>query len=217
MERLRDGLWTQALAFAKARRLSPVALAGLGALAAVTALSALFLLRSIFAAVEPESTPHGDWRPPASAPSQTQSAAGPGGDLQTLSRPLFSKSRRPSPPSAVQTQSFADPGLAMGLALGAVVRTASGVRAYLYTRGGVLGEWRGVGEQIEGWTVAEIDDAGLTLKSGARATTLKLYPPVAGAVDAPVVPSPPAAPPPPLPATGPKPLPPLGPQNSPQR
>ena len=198
-------LLTQLSAFAKAKRLSPLMLAALSLLSVTTTLSALFFLRALIGLDEsaPSATP--DWRPPSASFLNSPASAPPPTDVQTVTRPVFAKSRRPVPKVGAAPAPENRTGPPPALTVQAIVLSNGASRAYLVGHGGANGEWYLVGQLVDGWTIAEMRASEVTLKSGERTATLPLYPetPPPGEGEAkglpPSVPSPIAAEPRPAP------------------
>ena len=163
-------------AFAKAERLSPLMLASLVLLANTTTLSALFLLRALIGWGDPEPAPIADWRPPAVSLKAPPTSAAFAADTQTLTRPVFAKSRRPSAQPVASAVANLGSGAQPTLGVEAIVFAKDGPRAYLAGQGGGSGDWYIVGQMADGWTVSEIRQSELVLKSGERSATLSLYP-----------------------------------------
>lgn len=162
-------------AFAKSKRLSPLMLASLALLANTTTLSAFFLLRALIGWGDPEAATIADWRPPAAPLAASPPSAASMADTQTLTRPVFAKSRRPSPqPLASGASLGTGPQPALGVE--AIVFSNGGPRAYLAGQGAGSGDWYVVGQLADGWTVSEIRPSELVLKSGERSAILSLYP-----------------------------------------
>jgi hypothetical protein len=171
-----EALLARVSALAKAKRLSPIMLASLALLATTTALSAFFLLAALIGWGDPEAATIADWRPPAVSLSASSPSAASAVDTQTLSRPVFAKSRRPSLQPAASTVSNLGSGPQPMLGVEAIVFSSGGPRAYLVSQGAASGDWYVVGQLADGWTVAEIRPSELVLKSGERSATLSLYP-----------------------------------------
>ena len=163
-------------AFAKAERLSPLMLASLALLANTTMLSALFLLRALIGWGDPEPAPMADWRPPAVSLKDTPTSAAFAADTQTLTRPVFAKSRRPSAQPAASPVATLGSGPQPALGVEAIVFSKDGPRAYLASQGAGSGDWYIVGQSADGWTISEIRPSELVLKSGERSAILSLYP-----------------------------------------
>lgn len=163
-------------AFAKAERLSPLMLASLALLVNTTTLSALFLLRALIGWGDPEPSPIADWRPPAVSLKESPTSAAFAADTQTLTRPVFAKSRRPSAQPVASAVATLGSGPQPALGVEAIVFSKDGPRAYLAGQGGGGGDWYVVGQLADGWTVSEIRQSELVLKSGERSAILSLYP-----------------------------------------
>src|SRR5262249_18010339 len=100
---------------------------------------------------------------------------------QTLTRPIFFKTRAPfvpAPPPAAAVAPVAAPPPVVdpGFVLGGVTITPAIKKAYLATRANPTGNWVSEGEDFLGWTVAAIDDGGVRLQQHGRSIELRLYP-----------------------------------------
>lgn len=93
-------------------------------------------------------------------------ASTPDNNSETLSRPLFVKSRRPflDHPSATEANTGAAPG---GLKLHAVIGFDQSVRAFVTSDANAEGKWLTVGDIFENWTVESIDAQEITLRQDA--------------------------------------------------
>ncbi len=191
---LLTALLARVSAFAKAKRLSPLMLAALSLLSVTSTLSALFFLRALIGWGEAAPLTAPEWRPPSASFLTPLASAPAPTDIQTLTRPIFAKSRRPAP-KAVET---ASPERAAGpppaLTVQAIVLSNGAWRAYLLDHGGANGEWYLVGQLIDGWTISEIRASELTLKSGERTAVLSLYPEPPALSEAETKPLPPSTP-----------------------
>ena len=180
VERLSPPMLTPLLvrlaAFAKAKRLSPLMLAALCLLSLTTTLSALFLLRALLGWGEPETLATAEWRAPSASLAASLPAAAAPADTQTLTRPIFVKSRRPPAKSAETAMSKDRPGPPPAVTVQAIVLSNGASRAYLAAQGKADGDWYGVGQLVEGWTISEIRASELTVKSSEQTATLSLYP-----------------------------------------
>ncbi len=163
-------------ALAKAKRLSPLMLAVLVLLANTTALSGFFLLQALMGWGDPEAGTIPDWRPPAAPLTAFPPSAAFMADTQTLTRPVFAKSRRPSSKPLASAGASLGAGPQPALGVEAIVFSNGGPRAYLAGQGGGSGDWYVVGQLADGWTVSEIRPSELVLKSGERSAILSLYP-----------------------------------------
>ncbi len=166
-------------AFVRSKRASPLMLAGLALLGILNAASVVLVLRAIVVSDELPALATSEWRPPilsASAPARSAPAIS---DVQTLTRPVFMKSRRPQPPKTptdrTATRATGSPA-ASGLTLGGIVHFRGSPRAYIVSNGLAVGEWLSVGEKVGVWTIVEIRKLDLTLENGAQYSKLLLYP-----------------------------------------
>lgn len=164
-------------ALARESRLSPLAAMLLAALATLDVAAFAFLILSLFGADEKASTQPINWRPPTFVSQAPGRATLASGDGQTLSRPIFWKSRRPRPSIAKPGDNSASgsPVIA-GLSLAAIVRAGGSARAFVVSGEAPDGRWLAQGETVQGWTIADVGEFELKLVNGAQAARLQLYP-----------------------------------------
>lgn len=117
-----------------------------------------------------------------------------GDDPETLSRPLFVKSRRPSqhaPRAASETAAAPRPA---GLKLLAIIGFSHTARAFLISSAAADGKWLSVGEIFENWTVDSIAEQEIALRQDADVLRVGLdyegVPAQAGPLPAPLPPPP---------------------------
>jgi hypothetical protein len=163
----------------KAARLAPLSAAILAGLAGTTLCTGLFAL---YAAIGPVVGDDGaaapDWTPPTLAVVDLEPPKSPNADVETLARPIFTKSRRPTPKGPAgpaRAAQEADAGQPSGLTLTAVVRRGKNAQAFITGGNNPDGDWRKVGDSIDSWTVSEISPTEVTLKSNGQSAKLKLY------------------------------------------
>jgi hypothetical protein len=133
-------------------------------LAALDLAAALFVWRSFVA------TDGGHSLPARNAPMLVPAGltevpkATEGDDHETLARPLFVKSRRPSQvaPRAANGASAAPPPA--GLKLRAIIGFDRWVRAFVTSSAAVDGKWVSVGEIFENWRVESISPQEIALR-----------------------------------------------------
>jgi hypothetical protein len=120
-------------------------------------------------------------------------ALAPGADLsETLSRPLFHQSRRPFTPAPVadltpvvveeipKTQSVEGQQRAVPeLRLAGISISGDGAHALLGPANGAEMRWYSQGDDVDGWSIAEITSEAVTLAIGESAFIVSLYPPAA--------------------------------------
>ena len=92
-----------------------------------------------------------------------------GDDREILARPLFSKSRRPTPPGQRQADGgnrvpSAPPA---GIKLNAVILFNRAARAFMSSNASLEGKWFAVGETFENWTVDSIAPQEVALRRDA--------------------------------------------------
>ncbi|WP_400766856.1 hypothetical protein [Methylosinus sporium] len=159
-------------------RLSPLAAMLLASLAAVDVAALAFALLAWIGPDESAPPAKSDWRPPSALSPASGPASLAREDAQTLSRPIFWKSRRPRPAVAKSDRDgFAGiPTAPAGLALSAIVRSGGAVRAFVVSSDEPEGRWLTPGESVQGWTIAEVGELELKLVNGAQSARLQLYP-----------------------------------------
>jgi hypothetical protein len=178
---------TQALAPAAERvlhraqeaRLSPFDLLSLGGFAVATTGAAAYLLACSFGPVASAVTGAAQWRAPsaAAAPRRSADVQSPP-DAQTLKRPLFAKSRRPTErgaqpenPSPIASAQVETPPA--GMALKGVVNHGEDTRVFIVTNALAEGVWLKPGEAIEGWTIESARKSDVTLRKGDHVAHLE--------------------------------------------
>lgn len=162
-------------------RLSPLMAGILCALGLVSLVAAGF---AIYATVGPQSetaqSAGPGWKPPTLAIVELEPPKPASADVQTLSRPIFSKNRKPSTRTGSAAPA-AEPAIEAtgeapnGLTLAAIVKHDGVSSAFVISAGAPEGEWKKVGEKVESWTVAAINDLELTLQNGEEAVKLRLF------------------------------------------
>ena len=166
----------------KQMQLSPlqaIVLVFLSAIASGTAASALYAIVGHLRADSGVSVP--GWTPPTLDVIELRPAKPASTDVQSLSRPIFSKNRRALPKSdaaPIEAATLSEP---TDLIVAAIVRHEKTAQAFLVSASSPQGAWRKVGEAIDAWTVASIASAEVILQSGGQFTKVKLYkhPPLA--------------------------------------
>lgn len=161
-----------------ALRLSPLMAMLLGCLGALLLAAFVFVIRAVDGPDLIEQPPNAEWRLPNLAAAAHNQAKPASADVQTLTRPIFAKSRRPSPKSQEAESERSDPTAPppAGLALAAIAKFRNVEQAFIVANSFPEGKWLGVGEQVEGWTIADMNRFELTLKNGERSVRLQLYP-----------------------------------------
>lgn len=184
--------------------LSPLAGMILAFLGLTTLGSALFAAYAILGPIDSDAGVNApDWTPPTLAVVDLDPPKPPSADVETLSRPIFTKTRRPSP-KTTKPAAEADMGpvsaAPSGITVGAIVKDKKKGQAFIVSLDTPDGAWKKVGDTVDSWTLATIEGVEIVLKSGQRTAKLKLYPEEQAepGPNGPFPPPPP--PPPPLPA-----------------
>jgi hypothetical protein len=194
-----------ALGRARAARMSPFDVASLGALASGAAGAGGYFLICAFAPAVGAVAGNEDWRSPIDArPEQRRAETTSRPDTDTLTRPLFEKSRRPVVKTASERPTRADAAQVetppVGMSLKGIVNHGADTRIFVVTTALAEGVWLQIGEELEGWTVERVERSDVTLRRGGRVAHLDFQyaeAPSVGAGAAVFVP--PAPPPPPRP------------------
>lgn len=168
-------------------RLSPLSAILLALLSAVTVGTALFAAAAL---LWPVSSSGGaavpDWTPPTLAVVELDPPKPPSADVETLSRPIFSKTRKPSPKAAVAVDAANISEAPTGVVVTAIVRNKKVTQAFMISTEAPDGAWRKEGDQVDSWTLHKILPAEVVLQSGDRLTKVKLYTPPPETPEAPV-------------------------------
>jgi hypothetical protein len=121
-----------------------------------------------------------DWRPPTLAKYEAMQPKPASADVETLNRPIFSKSRKPyaakekkNPDNLAAMAPVAPPP---GLSLAGVTKYRNKPMAFMVSSSTPKGKWLAVGDQIDGWSVTQVQNMEITLASGERIIRLSLYP-----------------------------------------
>lgn len=171
-------------------RLSPLMAIILGAAAFATLLSALFALYGLMGPTDAgteRAAP--DWKPPTLAIVELNPPKPASADVQTLTRPIFSKTRKPTPRSAPRaSEPVVTSSAPSGVTVSAIVKKGKTAQAFVVSPDAPEGAWKKIGDTLDSWTISDIASDALTLRSGGNAATVKLY------ADAPAEEPPPGAP-----------------------
>jgi hypothetical protein len=145
-------------------RLKIIVLAGL---AALDLIAAGFVWRSFAGGAEPLVTRPGLAILPTSPLELVMPARGD--DHETLARPLFSKTRRPSPSPQASAEggNRPPPSPPAGIKLYAVILSGRSARTFICSNAALEGKWLAAGETFENWTVDSIAPQEVTLRHDA--------------------------------------------------
>ncbi|PPD46211.1 MAG: hypothetical protein CTY15_02260 [Methylocystis sp.] len=171
-------------------RLSPLMALILLAIAAVNILAAIFAFDAVMGPMGAKTDGAApDWKAPTLAIVELDPPKAASADAQALTRPIFSKTRKPSPRAArPEGAATAASSAAMGVSVAAIVKKGKGAaQAFVISADAPEGAWKKVGDAVDAWAISDISADALKLRSGDGAATVKLYA------------DPPPAPPPPQP------------------
>lgn len=166
-------------ALLKQAHLSPLSAMILAFLVATTLIAGLFALSAIFGSNGLDSEVAApDWKPPTLTIGELDPPKPASADVETLSRPIFSRSRRPSPKAKSQVEADLSPNAIApdGLTVSAIVKNTEAHQAYVVSKDAPEGAWRQVGDTVDSWTISRIDRHEVILKSGEQTASIKLYP-----------------------------------------
>jgi len=159
-------------------QLSPLSGMILAFLAATTLGAGLFAAYAFFGPKGMDAAVTApDWTPPTLAVVELEPPKPPGADVQTLTRPIFSKNRRPAPKTekaAGRPDAAAIPA-ATGLTVNAIVRNKKASQAYFVSPASPEGAWKKVGDTVDSWTIKSIERYEVFLVNGAQTVKVKLY------------------------------------------
>lgn len=166
-------------ALLKQARLSPLSAMILAFLFATTLITGLFALFAIFGSIGlggEVAAP--DWKPPTVTIGELDPPKPASADVETLSRPIFSRSRRPSPKAKPQVAADLSPNAIApgGLTVSAIVKNKEAHQAYVVSQDAPEGAWRKVGDTVDTWMISRIDRHEVILQSGEHTASIKLYP-----------------------------------------
>jgi hypothetical protein len=140
-------------------------------------LAATYAVRAVLRSAPPLPALVNGWRAPTTARLQIGSLAKSNASYEeTLSRPIFSRSRRPQ--NLEETGELqADNALSEPEFSVAAVVQYNGIRRVFVIGGDAPeGAWRSAGEKIEGWTISEVTRSDLELTGGGKVKRVGLYP-----------------------------------------
>jgi hypothetical protein len=159
-------------------RLSPLMISVLGALLIFASLTGFYAFHSIMSPLAIDPVSRSEWRAPTVANESAAASPAHLTDAQTLTRPIFSKSRRPDvhdDQHARESLSMASPPpLPTGLIVRAVVVLGENKSAYVVCDSFPDGKWMKEGESIQNWTISAVHDLYLILKNGEHTSQLIL-------------------------------------------
>ncbi len=165
-------------ALLKQARLSPLSAMVLAFLFATTLIAGLFALSAIFGLIGlggEVAAP--DWKPPTLTIGELDPPKPASADVETLSRPIFSRTRRPSPKAKPVEADLSPNAIAPGgLTVSAIVKNKDAHQAYVVSQDAPEGAWRKVGDMVDSWMISRIDRHEVILKSGEQTASIKLYP-----------------------------------------
>jgi hypothetical protein len=177
IETLKDGLKiSRRLSQAQ---LSPLMAMVLAFLATMALLSALFAIYALVGSQGGETeTIVPDWNPPTLSIIDLDPPKPENADDQALSRPIFAKTRRPSPKAASRSNSSGPIGTTggpTGVTVGAIVMTGKTSQAFILSSEAPAGEWKKIGDTVDAWIISTIARDQLILRNGGRSVRLRLY------------------------------------------
>jgi hypothetical protein len=157
-------------------RLSPLSAIVLAVLSAITTGTALF---AAVALLWPVSADDGatapDWNPPTLAVVELDPPKPASADTEALSRPIFAKSRKPSPKAAATVDSANISDTPTGLVVTAIVKNKKVAQAFVTSNETPEGGWRKVGDNVGSWKLNKILHSEVVFQSGDQLTRVKLY------------------------------------------
>lgn len=156
--------------------ISPLWAICLSILCSIFLAAGLFALRAALGRIDRYdsfSTP--EWKPPSLEITGLNPQKVANADVQSLSRPIFSKSRRPSP-KAANPGSLGNGSTDIdGISVTAIVLSKKTIEAFFVSANSPEGTWRKVGDTVDAWTITAIAPKEITLQSAGQMKILKLY------------------------------------------
>ncbi len=161
--------------------LSPLSAVALASAALFDLLGALVLGLAFFPSENAALDVRAEWRPPTLAPHKAPPPNPANQDAQTLTRPIFSKTRKPFIAKEKKNGSDGSAAAAAvapppGLNLSAVTKFHNKWMAFMVSSANPKGKWYAVGDEIDGWSVKQVQSLEITLAAGERTVRLTLYP-----------------------------------------
>lgn len=122
------------------------------------------------------------WAPPdlATPPSATAHGRVPELSDPVLARPIFFPARKPfeppppqaaTPPPAAPRPPPPDPGFVVD----GIMLTGGARKAHLRQPRETDGRWHKIGQVVDGWTIVQIDAAGIMIEQADRKLAIRLY------------------------------------------
>lgn len=155
--------------------LSPLSAILLSGLSAMCFSAAVFTFHALFGPADAEDAVAApEWKPPSLAIAPLDPPKSPDGDNESLSRPIFSKSRKPSlrNTAALSANIMAAAG---ALSVRAIIRSKQTAKAFFLSPESPDGVWLKIGDKVDAWTITAIESKEVILQSGEETTKLSLY------------------------------------------
>ncbi len=160
-------------------RLSPLMAGALIALGVFDLAGLAVLGRGILSVGFAEKEIRTDWRPPTLTQYEALATKPADADVQTLTRPIFSKTRRPYLSKDKKQASPAAPIPAApptNLKLLGLAKYKDVQSAFIVSGSTPGGKWCAVGDEIDGWKVTRMQNSEVILQSDDRTVQISLYP-----------------------------------------
>lgn len=114
-----------------------------------------------------------EWRPPSLTQIDAETNRPAAVYPETLSRPIFSKTRRQAVVQAATAPVVAAP--APNLKLLAIFSSESARRVFIVSASSPKGRWTELGDSVDGWTITEMQPAFIVLRNAGSSINFKLY------------------------------------------
>jgi hypothetical protein len=158
-----------------ATRTSPLMLMILLCEAVLVLSAAAFAASAIFAREAPSPGPSVEWKAPTFAlvaSIRPRSNV----DLHTLSRPIFSRTRRPANAASPRPPAPVAAIAPSGVSLKGIIKYGRSAKAFLTSSSNPQGDWKTIGDKLDSWTVDQIEQEHLSIKNGTQFLQYSLYP-----------------------------------------
>ena len=157
-------------------RMSPLWAVWLIALSIVTMGMGIFALRSLLGrAGDEEAVAALDWKPPSLAIVSLDPPKPANGDIESISRPIFSKTRKPTLKTAYAVSPANTTTDTGALSVTAIVLNKKIMQAFIISSDAPEGAWRKIGDSVDSWSITEIAAKEVIIQNGGQKRVLPLY------------------------------------------
>ncbi len=157
-------------------RISPLWAVGLMTLSILTLAMGVFAFKSFLGnGGQEDEIAAQEWKPPSLAIVSLDPPKPANVDIESISRPIFSKSRKPSPKAANAVSPSNGTTESGGISVTAIVLNKKILQAYIISSDAPEGAWRKIGDTVDSWNIASIAPKEVVIQNGGQRRTLPLY------------------------------------------